>query len=362
MSGAGEFRPVVEDPAEVTPAWMTTALRGGGEALSVSALAYEQIGTGQTGACYRFHLQGEGAGPRTVILKTAAGTLEQRARVRRGYRAEVYFYQALADTARIRTPRCWHAAMTDDAQAFTLVLEDASPATPGAQERGCSSGQAAEALRNLVGLHAPFWNSAILDEGPSWLATDAARAAMLAQIHATATDRFIARFEQQLDAAETNVLRRVAEVVPRWLLDPQGPRSLLHGDYRLDNLLFPTAADGPVMAVDWQTLDIGLPGRDLAYFIVTALDTEQRRASEAALVQTYHDQLRASGVRDYGLDACRDDYRRGMLQAPFITVIGCALATGERSESADRMFLSMARRAIHAIKDLEVLQLFSAGA
>lgn len=47
------------------------------------------------------------------------------------------------------------------------------------------------------------------------------------------------------------------------------------------------------------------------------------------------------------------------LQAPFITVIGCVLATGERSEQADRMFLSMARRAICAIEDLEVLDLFS---
>lgn len=358
MGAVSGVKPVVEDPREVTPDWMTAALRGGGEAISVEALAYEQIGTGQTGACYRFHLQGEGGGPQTVILKTAAGTPEQRGRVRRGYKAEVYFYQALAGAAQINTPHCWHAVISEDAQEFTLVLADASPAVPGAQERGCTAGQAGEALRNLVGLHAPYWNSPVLDDGPSWLAMDAARADMLAGIHAMATERFIGRYDRQLSTREADVLRRVADVAHRWMLDRRGPRSLLHGDYRLDNLMFPPNGDGPVLAVDWQTLDIGLPGRDVAYFVVTALDTDQRRASEAALLKTYHDALLAQGVLDYPLETCRDDYRRGMLQAPFITVIGCALATGERSEAADRMFLSMARRAIHALEDLEVLQLF----
>lgn len=46
------------------------------------------------------------------------------------------------------------------------------------------------------------------------------------------------------------------------------------------------------------------------------------------------------------------DYRLGLFQAPFITVIGATLATAERSGDADEMFLSMARRSCAAIHDL----------
>ena len=360
MTAPEAFTPVVEHPDEVTGAWMSTALSRAGAAVEVASLAYERIGTGQTGACYRFHLEHAGGAPDTVILKTAAGAPEQRARVRRGYRAEVFFYQHLLHRAKIRTPRCWHAAIAEDATAFALLLSDAAPAAAGAQERGCGDDEAAEALRNLAGLHAAFWNSPVLGEEASWLAMDPARADVLAGIHATATEQFLDRFSPQLTVGEAQILRRASRLIRDWLLAGEGPRTVLHGDYRLDNLLFPPQGAGPVLAVDWQTLDIGLPGRDVAYFLATALELEDRRRLEARLLAAYHDQLRRHGLEGYSFEACELDYRRGMLQAPFITMIGCFLATGERSEAADRMFLSMARRGIHAIQDLEVLQLLEA--
>ena len=61
------------------------------------------------------------------------------------------------------------------------------------------------------------------------------------------------------------------------------PFAVLHGDYRLDNLLFdPDGAD--VVAVDWQTLAVGPPARDLAYFLGTSLTVDDRRAAERELV------------------------------------------------------------------------------
>ena len=38
----------------------------------------------------------------------------------------------------------------------------------------------------------------------------------------------------------------------------------MHGDYRLDNTLFDPDRTR-ITVVDWQTVGIGLPGRDLAY-------------------------------------------------------------------------------------------------
>ena len=51
---------------------------------------------------------------------------------------------------------------------------------------------------------------------------------------------------------------------------------LIHGDYRLDNLMFPPHGTG-VVAVDWQTLAVAPPARDLAYFLATSGSRSRER-------------------------------------------------------------------------------------
>jgi hypothetical protein len=126
--------------------------------------------------------------------------------------------------------------------------------------------------------------------------------------------------------------------------------------YRLDNLLFAPEGD-EVLAIDWQTLAVGPAGRDIGYFLGTCLRADDRRAVENDLVATYHAALLARGVEGYDLARCIDDYRRGQLQGPFVTTVGCVYATGERSGSSDAMFLAMARRSCAAIRDLDSLEL-----
>ncbi|MCK9926303.1 ecdysteroid 22-kinase family protein [Frankia sp. Mgl5] len=147
-----------------------------------------------------------------------------------------------------------------------------------------------------------------------------------------------------------------AALTCRWESRCQSPYSLVHGDYRLDNLMFPPDGSG-VCAVDWQTIIIGLPARDLAYFLATALPPSLRRAEEVPIVSAYHGRLVELGVRGYSARECFADYRRGMLHGPLITVLGCMYATALRSADSDRMFLSMARGCCAAIRDLGSLDL-----
>ncbi|OHV31911.1 aminoglycoside phosphotransferase [Pseudofrankia sp. EUN1h] len=355
---------------------MTAALRGGGAGdVTVTGLRHEAVGTGQMGSSYRFHLEyadgGPGSGgpddavstaPRTVVVKMGAGDPDGRGVVRQGYRKEVGFYAHLAGSVRIRTPHCWQAAISPDSRFFTLVLADAHPARAGSQEAGCDVDQAADAVRNLAGLHAPFWNSALLDAESSWLArSDDAARAFMGELHVAATADFVERYRAELDPRDADTLRRAAALTYRWQSAYEAPYSVLHGDYRLDNLLFP--ADGPgVCAVDWQTISIGLPGRDLAYFLSTALSPDVRRAHEGELVDAYHRRLVELGVTGYTVADCFDDYRRGLPHGPLITVLGCVYAAGVRSDNSDRMFLSMAHGACAAIRELEALELIEAEA
>ncbi|MCK9902078.1 aminoglycoside phosphotransferase [Parafrankia colletiae] len=363
---------IVDDPAEVTAAWMTEVMRAAGSDVEVTGLRYEPVGTGQTARSFRFHLEAApdqaGRCPASVVVKIAGGADDIRRRLRSAYRNEVGFYTTFAGRALVRVPRCWSAARSADGLRFTLVLEDAHPARAGSQLDGCTFDQAALAVRNLAGLHAPFWNAEDLTEDAGWLVRlDDAGMEFLGSVVVAAAARFTERYQAELGPGDADILRRAAGLVAGWGRHTSSRHSLLHGDYRLDNLLFSghsdlgdsDVGDSDVQAVDWQTLEVGFPGRDLAYFLSTALAPADRRSHEAALVAAYHRCLVEHGVTGYPVDLCFEDYRRGMLQGPLITMIGCVYASTPRTDSSDRMFLSMAANACAAIRELGVLDLLA---
>jgi aminoglycoside/choline kinase family phosphotransferase len=291
-----------------------------------------------------------------LVAKLAEGDEDARRRVAVGHRCEVGFYSQLAGTLAVRTPVCWYSAISDDAREFTLILEDLAPRTPGRQVEGCSSDQATGALRNLAALHAARWNDASLRDLDFLIPLTWDRAEFLGDLAVKATEQFVRRFASQLHDGDVATLREAAGALAGWQMSRSEPFALLHGDYRLDNLMFPPTGDD-VVAVDWQSMSIGLPGRDLAYFIGTGLTIDQRRATEEKLVSVYHAELRRLGVKEYTAERCFQDYRLGQLHGPMITVIGCMTATGVPSPWADDMFLAMARRSSAAIRDLGSLDL-----
>jgi hypothetical protein len=343
--------------ADLSPAWLSEALRAGGHDLTVASVSAERIGTGQIGTSYRLSLGYQGKpGPPTLVAKLAGGDPDARARVADGYAKEVGFYTHLASTLDVRTPRCWYGAISDDKMDFTLLLDDIFAASPGVQAVGCSVSQAYDAVRNLAGLHAPRWNDPSLREHAFLGSGGPEMAAFLSDLLVGSTEQFIARYDNRLQDRDKGTLRDVASAIGGWLAAPPVPYAVVHGDYRLDNLMF--AHDtGDVTALDWQTVSLAPPARDLAYFLGTSLLRADRRAHQEALVAHYHDHLVARGVSAYDAGSCWDDYRLGQLQGPMITVLGCMYATSTPNEHSDRMFMAMATRSCAAIRDLSSLDL-----
>ena len=93
----------------------------------------------------------------------------------------------------------------------------------------------------------------------------------------------------------------------------------MHGDYRLDNMLFDPDRTR-VTVVDWQTSGIGLPARDLAYFTGTSLLPAVRAQVDEDLVDALPPSVFGYGITDYDRETCWRDYRLGMLQAPLLTL------------------------------------------
>ena len=158
----------------------------------------------------------------------------------------------------------------------------------------------------------------------------------------------------RLSADERATFTDVAEVMTPWLLLEPDRFSVLHGDFRLDNLLF-DPGHTRISVVDWQTLAVGLPARDLAYFTASGLEPELRSEIEKDLVAAYHEELVAYGVGDYDLDTCWRDYRLGLLQVPLITAM--AVAFVESTERGDEVMVTMIRRSCRAIRELNTLEL-----
>ena len=346
------MKPVADDVDQLTPAWLSAAL-----GQDVTAVSAEQIGTGQIGTSHRLHLTYAGdPGPASLVAKMASGDAAARDRVKDGFANEVGFYTQLADGVDIRIPRCWYGAISDDKTSFTLLLDDLAPRVPGVQADGCSVAQAADAVRNVAGLHAPRWDDETLLALDFVTAATPEGAAFMGEILKTATEQFVDRYAAQLATEDVATLRDVAEAIAAWQVARPRPLALIHGDYRLDNLMFPLEGDG-VVALDWQTVTVGPPLRDVAYFLGTSLVPELRRVSEEELVAEYHRAISGRGVTGYGSERCWEDYRLGHLQGPMITVLGCIYATAERSDRADGMFLAMATRSCAAIRELRSLEL-----
>ena len=148
--------PVVERPDQLTPAWFATALGTAGSPATVDRLTAEEVGTGQMSVTLRVRLEAGGRS-RTVITKLARPEIASGPLARAAYAKEIAFYTELAPRLPVRTPRCHHAAIADDASAFTLVLDDLVDSRPGDQIEGCPVPAAEAAVVNLAALHGPTW-------------------------------------------------------------------------------------------------------------------------------------------------------------------------------------------------------------
>jgi aminoglycoside phosphotransferase (APT) family kinase protein len=318
-------------------------------AARVVRLEAEAVGTGQMCDTFRLRLTWapSGSGPPSLLVKLPAADPRSReaARVVRAYEKEVRFYQLLAPGLPVRVPRCWHADLDEeDPTRFVLVLEDLAPARAGDQLAGCTEAEARAALGELARLHAARWGDPALAALP-WLAQDPeANAAFLGQLlpglWAGFQERYADRLVPEVDAAGAQLLGRL----DRYLRPSPTPGTVLHGDFRLDNLLFDQdeAGRGRCAVVDWQTCRLGPGPEDLAYFLGASLLPEDRERLERGLVETYHAELGALGVRDYPLAACWADYRRGAWGGLVMAFAAAMLV--QRTERGDRMFLCMAER------------------
>ena len=335
-------------PGEVAPDWLTERLHAAG-ALGVgevTAVSWEAIGTGQVGDSARFHLtyDREGIGPATVAGKfPAADAMSRGTAAAFGlYSKEVGFYRELAPQLDVRVPSVLAAEIAEDGVDFILLFEDLGPARGGNQLVSCTHADAEAAMRQAAALHAPSWeNQAII--GASWLHPREGQVEQIKGLYSPAQAIFRERYADLLEPEYMAVCEQLNDAAGHWFGRDGTPKCLLHGDFRLDNMLFDIKGGAePIAVLDWQTVAVGNALTDIGYFMGTGIGNALREEHEDQLLDLYCAEMSARGV-PLGRDEIWDNYVLGALHGVSTAVFSAAFV--ERTDRGDAMFLDMARGA-----------------
>lgn len=340
-------------PEAMTPAWLADKL--GRPAGALRGFTAAKVGTGQMCDSFRLALDwAEGVdAPATIVAKCPSHDEASRniAALTGTYVKEVSWYRELAAGSGVAAPHCHHAEVAANDVDFVLLLSDLAPARQGDQLAGLGLDGLAPCIDAAAGLHALLWNDARLDALP-WLARDSGAIvrALFPQLYLGFRERYAARLAPEvLDLGAGLVARLDA-----WLTREPAARTIVHGDLRIDNILF-APGGARCWLVDWQTLGRGSGATDLAYLIGTSIaDPAERAAADRPAFDRWLAALRHRGIAP-DANALWTDYRIGALSGYFMAVF--ASMNVERTARGDEMFAVMAERPARQALELGSLDL-----
>ncbi len=295
---------------EISAAWL-----GEVTGLDVEAVGFEQIGEGigVSSALYRAHLDTGGI-PTSVIVKLPA--LDEAAvftsTVLSMYRREVSFFTELAAAAPIRVPECHHAAV-DDESRFVVVMEDLGELRPVDQIAGMDLADAQAAIDGLARWHATWWGKAdaLAEAGVTLSLADPIYPAVVPMVFDEGWEKIIGA-GIELPASIHSVRAAFTPAIEGLMRDlAQAPNTMIHGDYRADNLVF--CEDGSVAAFDFQLIGTGSGSYDLAYFVTQSLEADLAATQERLLFERWTGGLVTAGVPEAELGRLWEDYRKAAL-------------------------------------------------
>ncbi len=148
-------------------------------------------------------------------------------------------------------------------------------------------------------------------------------------------ERQIARWIKQYRASETTQIDEMDALIsalPQAMPEEDGQRTLVHGDYRIDNLMFEKGGARCIGVLDWELSTIGHPYADLAAVIMQwrmppgtegrGLDGIDRNSlglpSDQAFIDKYCQRRGLPGIDNFGFYLAFNFFRMaGILQGVF---------------------------------------------
>ena len=340
---------------------LTRSLQERFPGVSVSAFSTSPIGTGQMADSLRVTMQhtGNDSAPATLIAKVPKANDASRAasRMTRCYEVETSFYSEICSVVDARVPDCYHVEYSAHDDEFLLLLEDLAPAKQGDQLGGCSVDDAMLAVTEMAKLHGSLWESRLIQNN-EWLHRNGTDSADLtSQLLQGVYPAFCQRFEGRIDSEVVKVGQQVVNQFLTYIAAQPEPNTVVHRDFRLDNLLFGEwEGNRGVAILDWQTASEGVAISDLSYFVGSALLPEVRVDREREVVDHF-----VSVINTYGVGITKEEawrqYRLFSFGGFVMAIIASMLV--QQTERGDEMFMAMANRHGQQILQLEAMSFLS---
>jgi hypothetical protein len=354
-------------PERLTPEWLTQMLRSAGqlsEDQDVCRFSVESIGDGvgmvgkvvRVELWYRHHSR---LGPPSIVIKFSDEDEAKRAiGVKlRVYEREVTFYNKIAGSVAVPKPACYFAAVANESGECIVVLEDMRRYRAGDQVVGVGRDEAKQVIDALTPLHAAYWDNTGQEFLRDAMRVDSTWTEPYMQIVEATWKNCVVQFGYCIPAeVEESLAEYVGGLRRLHTLMGDRAQTLLHGDPRMDNLMFNDGDEGPpVVLLDWQTLMISNPLHDLALMLSMSATIEVRRSMEDELVQYYYSRVTELGVTDYSLKQCYDDYDLAVLYMMSVALI-MGGAFDPANERGKRLTEEVLRRSCASVVDRGMLE------
>jgi Ecdysteroid kinase-like family len=345
------------EPADISSEWLTEVLRDSkllreshGERVVDFSMKVIGEGAGFMGDVVQLKLtlsSADAASPSSMILKIPTASRNRQVGQSMGiYEREIRFYKELQHHMNVRTPVFYYGAMDqtpDPAQGlaiirflnrmpgwlswivfrllnwlgsrkalgFVLLIEDLGYLRVGDQVAGCSVEDAKKVLRAMANLQARFWQNQVLEKF-AWIIPFELIIKFSQVVYLQTLPKYVAANGAQLSQRDRQLLDwlKLNGVALMTKLS-QRPYTLLHGDFRLDNLFFDDEND-EIVLMDWQSPLLGPAALDFSYFLSAAIAADVSSEETDQLIDYYRLQLAGNGI-GISRDQMRWDYEAGML-------------------------------------------------
>ena len=319
---------------DISAPWMTDVLRGAGilGRARVRAVDVHAIGQGVGFLSGRARVtisydQAEEGAPATVIVKlpTNIKAGADFAESTHAYEREIRFYREVAPRTPIRVPRIFATIMEPADNVFILVMEDLKGLTVGDQVIGMSRAEVLAAVQTIAPMHALWWNGD-QRQALSWVPSVEQQLKMFSytpEVIRTAWPLFLENFGDSLPpggrALGERIIQHLEGILAAYV---KGTRTLVHADYRADNLFFDDLTrKAPIVVVDWQLAMWGLGAYDVARLAGGSIPRAERGGHHEEIVACWHQGLMAGGVTGYSYEEAWHDYRLSAIVATLNPVL-----------------------------------------
>jgi len=334
---------------EITPAWMTDAVRRHHPDAVVSDVEVVLRDDGTNRRARLGLSYSAGTGPATVFAKAVDPAHAELVALTSGLFHEPRLFNA-GVVLPLDHPVVYTAIIDEDASDFLMIMEDvvARGADPRDSTRPMTVDQVASGVRGLAKLHSEFWGDRITsDPALSWVEPFVAFAGLEYAPLEIAYERLGDSVPTEIPAMTGTDL--FVDIWARYIGTlTEAPQTLLHGDPHIGNTY--VLPDDTVGFLDWQMVRRGNFALDLGYFLQGALTIDDRRRSERDLIEEYRGALSLPADEMPSADEVWLRYRASVAHG--LAIWMATLSGGDAWQGAE-ICLALAQRYAAAFVDLD---------